>query len=99
MTYRELQEALRIFGLSENVTLKEIKARHRALVKCHHPDTGSAGDEEKMRQINAAHRVIQEYVSNYRYAFSEAGFYEQNPTERLKQQFAHDPIWAGEKKG
>ena len=38
MTYRELQDALETFGLGERATLKEVKARHRALAKAHHPD-------------------------------------------------------------
>lgn len=44
MTYADLQESLQVLGLSKRATLKDIKARHRELVKRHHPDTGNASD-------------------------------------------------------
>lgn len=33
MTYTDLQEAVRILGLGRQATLREIKTRHRDLVK------------------------------------------------------------------
>lgn len=93
MTYAELREALLVFGLGERATLKEIRARHRELVREHHPDTGGAEDGERIRRINAARRVLLEYVESYRFSFSEDEFYEQNPEERLRRQFMADPVW------
>lgn len=93
MTYAELQEGLRVFGLGERATLGEIKARHRELVKRHHPDAGRAGDPDTIRQVNQAYRVLLEYVSGYRFSFAEEEFYEQNPEARLWRQFADDPLW------
>lgn len=87
MTFTDLQEALRILGLGERATLAEIKTRHRELVKCHHPDAGAQGDPESIRLVNAAYRIVSEYVSGYRFSFSEDEFYEQNPDERLRNQF------------
>lgn len=93
MTYADLQEALRIFGLGERATLREIKTRHRYLVKQHHPDNGSAANEETIRRINAAYRILQDYVTMYRFSFTEDEFYEQTPDERLRRQFMDDPLW------
>lgn len=93
MTYSELQEALLVFGLSERATLKQIKSRHRELVKRHHPDTGNSDESEMIRQVNAANRVLLEYVSGYSFSFSEDEFYEQSPEERIWLQFADDPLW------
>ncbi|OGU13547.1 MAG: molecular chaperone DnaJ [Geobacteraceae bacterium GWC2_53_11] len=93
MTYADLQEALRILGLGERASLKEIKARQRALVKRHHPDTGNSSDPEMIRKVNAAYRIVSEYVSAYRFSFAEDEFYEQNPEERIWMQFADDPLW------
>ena len=45
MIYADLRETLRVFGLGERATIKDIKAR-RALVKRHHPDTGNCDDPE-----------------------------------------------------
>ncbi len=95
MTYRELQDALALFGLGERATLKQIKARHRALVKTHHPDQGTAGDAGAMQRVNAAHNILLAYCENYRFSFSEAEFLEQVPQERLRRQFGWDPVWGG----
>ncbi|TGU70301.1 J domain-containing protein [Geomonas terrae] len=87
MTYANLQEALQILGLGERATLGEIKARHRELVKRHHPDADAQGDPERIRLINAAYRIVSEYIAGYRFSFTEDEFYEQNPDERLRNQF------------
>ena len=94
MTFDELDRARRLFGLHERATLGEIKARHRALAKRFHPD-GSGGDGEKMGQVNAAYRLLKEYCAGYRFSFSRDEFLEQNPEERLREQFAQDGIWRG----
>jgi len=92
MTYVELQAALSVLGLSQRADLKEIKARHRELVKRYHPDTGS-GNSAEIQKINAAYKVITEYVELYAFSFAEEEFYEQNPEERLMRQFMDDPMW------
>lgn len=93
MTYAELQESLRVLGLGERCTLQEIKARHRELVKRHHPDAGNDGDPEMIRKVNGAYRMVIDYVTEYRFSFAEDEFYEQNPDERIRRQFADDPLW------
>jgi DnaJ-class molecular chaperone len=93
MTYSNLQEALRVLGLGERATLKEIKTRHRELVKRHHPDTGATDNPDTIRQVNAAHKILLDYVSGYRFSFTENEFYEQNPEARIMMQFADDPLW------
>ncbi len=93
MTYANLQKALRSLGLGDRASQREIKARHRELVKRHHPDTGFDGDPETIRKINDAYRVVCDYISAYRFSFAEDEFYEQNPEERIWQQFADDPLW------
>ncbi len=93
MTYADLQEALRVLGLGERASLKEIKAQQRKLVKRHHPDTGNTSDPEMIRKVNAAYRIVFDYVSEYRFSFAEDEFYEQNPEARIWMQFADDPLW------
>lgn len=51
MTYADLQESFLIFSLCDRCTLREIKTRHRELVKRHHPDTGNDDDKEKLAFI------------------------------------------------
>ncbi len=96
MTYAELRESLLVFGLGDRATLGEIKARHRELVKRYHPDADGEHDHDRIRKVNAAYRVLLEYVESYRFSFSEDEFYEQNPEERLKRQFMDDPLWGKE---
>ena len=96
MTFRNLQDALAVFGLGERATLKQIKARHRALAKTYHPDRGESADPLAMQRVNAAYRILLAYCEGYRFSFSEAEFLEQVPAERLRRQFGWDPVWGGE---
>jgi hypothetical protein len=96
MTYHELQDALAVFGLGERATLRQIKARHRALAKAHHPDHGGATDDVAMQRVNLAYQTLLAYCADYRFCFSEEEFLEQQPGERLRRQFGWDPVWGGE---
>jgi DnaJ-class molecular chaperone len=93
MTYADLQESLRIFELRNRCSLKDIKTRHRELVKRYHPDTGNVDGNESIQRVNAAYRILMEYVTEYRFSFAEDEFYEQNPDERLRQQFMDTALW------
>lgn len=95
MTFEQLQQALQVFALSERATLKEIKSRHRKLVKHHHPDHNPRHEPEDIRRINAAYQVLLDYCRGYRFSFSREEFLEQYPEERLRQQFSDDPVWKG----
>lgn len=94
MSYDDLTSALRTLGLPPRASLAEIRSRHRLLAKRLHPDAGGS-DAEAIRSLNEAYRVVQEYCRNYRFDFSREEFLEQNPEERLREQFAHDAIWRG----
>lgn len=96
MTYDDLQAALAEFNLPEQVTLKRIRERHRALVRRYHPDKGADPDNEKIRRINAAYKVLNEYISRYSFDFSKEVFYDHFPEERLREQFYDVGLW-GEK--
>jgi len=96
MTYRQLREALEVFGLGDRATMVQLKARHRELVKAHHPDQGLCKDPEAIRNINKAHKIIMDYCQSYRFCFSEEEFLAQTPTERIKRQFGWDPVWSGQ---
>lgn len=89
------EEAVRILGLPVQATLAEVKARHRELVKRHHPDTATEADPAVIRRINAAYRIVIIYCNNYSFRFNREEFLEQNPDERLREQFANDAIWRG----
>ncbi len=96
MTYEQLEQALILFGMEKRATRGEIRARHRMLVRRHHPDTGAGSDVEMIGRINEAYRILREYIDSYRYSFEEDEFYGQNPEERLRRQFVSDPVWGGD---
>lgn len=57
-------EALAIFNLTGPVTLVQVKARYKELVKRHHPDT-NGGDkvaEERLKVINQAYTTLKNSV-------------------------------------
>jgi DnaJ-class molecular chaperone len=92
MTYTELREAVAVFGLGKCATMEEIRARHKEMVKRHHPDAG--GEEtEVIKKINMAYHVLQEYIGNYHYSFLEEEFFRQHPEERTRKQFKNDHLW------
>ncbi len=95
MTFAELDSARQILGLAERASLREIKARYRRLAKCFHPDRGESADAARFLQVNAAYRLLVEYCAAYRFSFARDEFFEQNPEERLREQFAQDAIWRG----
>lgn len=96
MTVEEFMAAVTLFKLPEQVTLRELKARHRELVRKYHPD-GHGVDDAAIRDINAAYTLLSGYCAEYKYRFSAAEFLEQYPRERLRQQFGWDPVWGGGK--
>jgi len=57
---QEIEEALRLFGLSMPVNPAEIKQKYRALAFAHHPDrnAGDASATEKMKALNKAFEVL-----------------------------------------
>lgn len=62
MTYAVLRESMLVFGIGERATLGEIRERYRELVRRYHPDAGNQGEPEQIRRVNAAYRVLREYV-------------------------------------
>ena len=49
-------DALKVLGLNDPVSDKEIVLRYRKLVNVHHPDKG--GDKDKIQKINEAYAVL-----------------------------------------
>jgi hypothetical protein len=45
-----------VLGVSQDATVAEVRAAYRSAARDHHPDAG--GDADRMRQLNAAWRVL-----------------------------------------
>ncbi len=93
MTFEDLEAALTEFDLPAATSWKKIRARHRELVRRYHPDKSEQADEDKIRRINAAYKILSEYVGDYRFDFSREQFLDQYPEERLREQFWSDKPW------
>lgn len=94
MTFDELQNALRELDLPDEVSWGRIRERYRELVREHHPDSGAAADNERIRQINAAYELLSAYVADYRFNFTNENYLEQYPEEKLRQQFYEADLWS-----
>ena len=74
MNFNEIDEARRLLGLGEAVTLKEIKTAYRRLAHHHHPDKNGSTNEksnEMMKKLNRAYKVLMDYCNRYRYSFRQ----------------------------
>jgi len=73
--FKQIDEARKLLGLSEEVTLEGIKEAYRELSLKYHPDRCKEPDkkhcEEMMKKINQAKDIILTYCTNYRYSFKE----------------------------
>ncbi len=95
MRFQELEAAIRELGLTQKMTARDVKERYRTLVKLHHPDHGAAADNDDIRRITEAYKVVSVYLQDYQYDFSKVQFYQQYPEERLREQFYDADLWCG----
>jgi len=95
ISYADLLAALEEFNLSQRASLRQIRERHRELVRRYHPDCGQGDDPERIIRINAAYAILNDYISQYQFDFSRQAFYDRYPEERLREQFYGENLWQG----
>ena len=68
----EIDQARRLLGLGELASIAEIKTAYRQLCKKWHPDVlqDKASAKRKMKDINAAYKLLLSYCEAYRFSFS-----------------------------
>ena len=68
----EIDQARRLLGLGELASIAEIKTAYRHLCKQWHPDAlaDDAPGSGKIKDINAAYRLLLDYCETYRFSFS-----------------------------
>ncbi len=64
-------------------SLKDIQKNYKKLAKNLHSDKG--GNEEKMKEINEAYKILKEYIENYKFTFNEEEITKQYPGEFIKK--------------
>ena len=82
---KSIQQALEVLGLPPMISQKELKERYRELSKRYHPDRG--GSHEEMAQINRAYKILQNYMENYRFTFSDEEILKQFPLKEHQERF------------
>ncbi len=74
VSFNEIDEARGLLGLGEAATLKKIRSAYRRLAHQHHPDKHDSADEENnemMKKLNRAYKVLMDYCTDYKYSFRE----------------------------
>ena len=73
-SFEEIEKARKLLGLNQFASLEEMKRAYRKKAFLYHPDKGgseSAQDEEMMKSLNQAYKLLMEYCSQYKYSFKE----------------------------
>jgi DnaJ-class molecular chaperone len=95
--YEEITQALRILGLYELATLKDIRHRYKELLKEWHPDLHNENEEicrQKTIEIIDAYRILMDYCENYKFSFSKEEIEKYiSPEEFWAKRFGSDPLW------
>lgn len=88
-TYADVEDASQTLGLIGIETRDEIKKKYFQLCKKHHPDI-KGGDSELFQKINSAYKLLEEYMKEYKFSFSQKEFYEQYP---YAKEYSGDLMW------
>ncbi|MGW8223745.1 MAG: DnaJ domain-containing protein [Syntrophobacteria bacterium] len=85
----EIDQARRLLGLGELASIAEIKTAYRHLCKQWHPDAleDDAIGSGKIKDINAAYRLLLEYCETYRFSFSPEEVESFDPERWWSQRF------------
>ena len=92
ITFKDIDAARKLLGLSEITSIDEIKNSYRKLVLKYHPDKHENDKEydEKIKDINFAYMIIIDYCQKYPITFTpnkikevEEGAYEEDILKRF----------------
>lgn len=93
-SFKKIDIARKLLGLSSEATLREIKKAYREKVKKFHPDKANDKSEkernkEVTEQINQAYRILLDYVEKYRFSFKEKDVMRNDP-QKFMRRFSKD---------
>ena len=91
----EIDQARRLLGLGELASIAEIKTAYHQMCKKWHPDVlqDEATANRRMKDINAAYRLLLNYCETYRFSFSPEEVESFDPDRWWYQRFG-DNIYA-----
>jgi len=61
-TAQEVLDAFKLFGLSKEATLDEVKQQFKQLSKLYHPDTKPNSDPEQFIRLKAAYDLLKDHL-------------------------------------
>lgn len=90
--FEEIDKARKLLGLWDRATLKEIKQAYRKMAFRYHPDrkakTGGGGeDDDIMKKLNWAYKLLLDYVGKYSYSFTKEDVDKCYPDEEYLRRF------------
>ena len=89
--FTDIDEARKTLGLSEAATMKEMKKAYREMAKRYHPDKhgeAAGGDnEEMMKKLNWAYKMLMDYCKDYKYSFKEEDIAKTYPEEEYMRRW------------
>lgn len=91
-SFEEIDKARRLFGLQEFASLEEIKQAYRKKAFLYHPDKNSSKgvqDDEMMKSLNQAHKLLTEYCSRYKYSFKEEDVHRTYPDDAYVRRYVY----------
>lgn len=91
-SYNEIIKAKEILGLPNYASREMIKRKYLDLVKKYHPDKNNL-EKNKIKEINKAYEIIEDYINNYEYSFSKEAIARYNPEAGSSFNDFDDPIW------
>jgi len=94
LSFKKIDAARKLLGLSSEATLQEIKEAYREKVKNFHPDKAKnelekEKNKEIMAQVNQAYKILLEYIKVYRFSFKEKEVMKNDP-QKFMRRFSKD---------
>ncbi|MHB1347805.1 MAG: J domain-containing protein [Candidatus Humimicrobiaceae bacterium] len=76
ITFKDIENARKVLGLSDIASIEDIKDNHRKLILEYHPDRHNNSKdkqiyEEKIKDVNSAYKIIMDYSTKYPISFRE----------------------------
>jgi len=90
--FEEIDGARRLLGLPQFASLAEMKQAYRKKAFLYHPDKSSnqnAEDEQTMKRLNQAYKLLREYVAQYRYSFTEPDVSRAYPDDEYLKRYVY----------
>jgi preprotein translocase subunit Sec63 len=91
VTFEQIDEARRLLGLSEAVSMKEIKQAYRRMAFRYHPDRDEmdAQNTDRMKRLNWAYKLLRDYCACYRYTFRREDVARVYPEEEYLRKYTY----------